>query len=692
MQDLMGIDLKEYIDLVNQYYDRYILGDEPMPDSVPAGMRQDTYNSWRRSKNNHVDPNSSKSFMASPEELRRRMQELSPYLEIAEPYLANIYNFIRGSNYMLHIIDGQGLLLKYYADDALISNLFTMAAQLQIGSKRDESFAGTDSATLCKSLDREVQVIGPEHYMKNNHRFFCSSAPIHDSHNQLLFILTIMGPVELYQSHTLGMAYSAANSIELALRNHDHTQHLKRANELLSYTLDSLNPGVLVTDHNNHILNTNKVFLNAFILTRDSCIGKSISEVFEIDSFPEEIRDLDHDVTNIQCTLRTSYGLSFSTVMSLKVTTNETYDGPLKYFTFLEHQVVSEIVNAMTSSTAVFTFDSIIGSSDRMMHTKQLAASISDSFSNVLILGESGTGKELFAQSIHNASHRKDKPFIALNCSSIPKNLIESELFGYDSGAFTGARKGGQPGKFELADHGTLFLDEIGDMPLELQSSLLRVLQTHEIMRLGSSKPIKLDVRIIAATNRNLQQAIENGSFRKDLYYRLNVLNLTLPPLREHPEDIPVLTYAFIDRFAAAFGKGKCSISNGAMNILCSYAWPGNVRELENAIERAINIIDGPVITTAHLPQQIVQSVLGKKAGRSAPRDADRTAGHDPVPEGGSAAPRSPVLKERQTIIELLQKENGHVASVAEQMKIPVSTLYRKLKQYELRAKDYKKW
>ena len=692
MTEITNINSKEYIELVNTYYERYILGDEPMPDSVPTGMRQDTYNSWRRAKKHHVDPNSSESFMVPQEELQKSLDELAPYLEIAEPYLDNIYRFIRGSNYLLHITDSQGRLLKYYADDALISNLFTMVSQLRIGSKRNEAIAGTDSTSLCISLDRAVQVIGPEHYLKHNHRFFCSSAPIHDNHNQLLFILTIMGPVELFQNHTLGMAFSAASSIELALQNQNHLQNLRRGNELLNYTLDSLNTGILVTDHENQILNANDVFLRMFNFTRNSCIGKAFSDIFEIESFPEGIRRFNKNVSSIQCTVRTSYGLSFSTVMSLKVTTNENYDGPLRYFTFMEHQLVNELVNKMTSSSAVFTFDSIIGTSERMQHTKQMAASISDSFSNVLILGESGTGKELFAQSIHNSSHRRDKPFIALNCSSIPKNLIESELFGYDSGAFTGARKGGQPGKFELADHGTLFLDEIGDMPLELQSSLLRVLQTHEIMRLGSTKPIKLDVRIIAATHRDLLQAIENGSFRQDLYYRLNVLNLMLPPLREHPEDIPVLTYAFIDRFAAALGKGKCSISDSAIDILCRYSWPGNVRELENTIERAINIIEGTEITPSHLPLQIVHAADPVLSGQSASQEPSGTIGMIPVSGETGSLPHSPVLQERKRIIYLLQQENGHVASVARHLQIPVSTLYRKLKQYDLRAKDYKKW
>ena len=687
-----NFDSREFIDLVDKYYKKYILDDEPMPDSVPQGMRQEIYNSWKRSKENHVDPRSSESFMVPKEELQKSLDELAPYLEIAQPYLDNIYHFIRGSNYMMHITDRQGILLKYYADDTFISNLFTMTAQLRFGSKRNEAIAGTDSTSLCISLDRAVRVIGPEHYLEHNHRFFCSSAPIHNSSNELLFILTIMGPLELYQDHTLGMAFSAATGIELALRNQEHIQSLQQNNELLNFTLDSLNTAILVTDNENQILNVNDIFLKMFNFTSDACVGKNFSEVFEIGSFPKHIRDFDRELDNVQCTVRTTLGFSFNVVMSMQTTSGGSVAEPSHYYTFHEQQMVNALVNQMTRSSAVFTFDSILGISDCMTQTKKLALSISDSFSNVLILGESGTGKELFAQSIHNASHRRGKPFIALNCSSIPKNLIESELFGYDSGAFTGASKNGQPGKFELADHGTLFLDEIGDMPLELQSSLLRVLQTHEITRLGGSKPIKLDVRIIAATHRDLKQAVENGAFRKDLYYRLNVLNLTLPPLRERPDDIPLLTYAFIDRFSAALGKGKCTISNQALNILCRYTWPGNVRELENIIERATNIITGTEITAEHLPPELSRAA----AGGSIQPDEDALSADGLASAPGMAAQNnaslSPAIRERQRIIELLQQEHGHVASVAQHLGIPVSTLYRKLKQYELRAKDYKKW
>lgn len=227
----------------------------------------------------------------------------------------------------------------------------------------------------------------------------------------------------------------------------------------------------------------------------------------------------------------------------------------------------------------------------------KLAAS---SVSTVLLNGESGTGKELFAQAIHNASSRRRGPFIAINCGALPRDLIESELFGYDEGAFTGARKGGQLGKFEFANGGTIFLDEIGDMPLETQVKLLRVLQERQITRLGGHKAIPVDIRVIAATNRNLEQLVEQGNFRSDLFYRLNVMSITIPPLRERAEDTVLLTQNMLRKISKKLNKKIVRISTGFFQSIRNYSWPGNVRQLENVLERCINLVDDGVLRLDH--------------------------------------------------------------------------------------------
>jgi transcriptional regulator with PAS, ATPase and Fis domain len=255
--------------------------------------------------------------------------------------------------------------------------------------------------------------------------------------------------------------------------------------------------------------------------------------------------------------------------------------------------------------TATFKFDNIVCQNKTLKATVARAKKIANSPSTILLTGESGTGKEVFAQAIHNASDREEGPFIPINCGAIPKELVQSELFGYEAGAFTGADRKGRMGKFEIADGGTLFLDEIGDMPLKMQINLLKVIADRSVVRIGGAKQIPVDVRLIAATNQNLLDEIEKGNFREDLYYRLNVVPFRLPPLRERPEDvIPIAEYS-LSRISKRFGKQISRIHPDAKQALAAYAWPGNIREVRNAIEQAVNMAQGDTILLKHLPDYI---------------------------------------------------------------------------------------
>ncbi|NLA06978.1 MAG: sigma 54-interacting transcriptional regulator, partial [Firmicutes bacterium] len=259
-----------------------------------------------------------------------------------------------------------------------------------------------------------------------------------------------------------------------------------------------------------------------------------------------------------------------------------------------------------------FTFNDIIGTSHAITQVKQQALTAAKYDSNILLTGETGTGKELFARAIHNASPRRDYPFVAVNCTAIPESLLESELFGYEAGAFTGASKNGKPGKFELANHGTLFLDEIGDMPLFLQAKLLRAIQNMEITRVGGLYPKRIDARIISATNQDLEELMRTHRFRDDLYYRLCVVPINLPPLRQRPDDIPVLADYFIARYAHQFNKAVHGLTDNALDLLMAYDWPGNARELENVIEYAVNFATDEWITVEKLRDRIPSCSSGK--------------------------------------------------------------------------------
>ncbi len=268
----------------------------------------------------------------------------------------------------------------------------------------------------------------------------------------------------------------------------------------------------------------------------------------------------------------------------------------------------STISSLLSTADTYMSSDSIISVSPEMLKLKKRALQVAQSDSTILITGESGTGKGLLAMSIHENSRRSHMPFITVNCAAIPEMLLESELFGYEKGAFTGAEKTGKLGKFQLADKGTIFLDEIGDMPLHLQVKLLTCLQNRQVDPVGSTHPVDVDVRVIAATNKDLESMIRNNQFREDLYFRLNVIPLYIPPLRQRPEDIDVLVDHAIEKFSRKLNKGILGISSSARDALNRYEWPGNVREIENAIEYAINMENTPEIQTSSLPDKIAAS------------------------------------------------------------------------------------
>lgn len=336
---------------------------------------------------------------------------------------------------------------------------------------------------------------------------------------------------------------------------------------------------------------------------------------------------------------------------------------------------VHRLVNRYSISPARFCFDDILTRSEIMRDTVELAKAASQNKSTILIQGESGTGKEMFAQSIHNQSRYADGPFIAVNCGAIPRELVGSELFGYVEGAFTGARKGGSPGKFELAQGGTLFLDEIGDMPLEQQAALLRVLQEKQVCRLGSSKAIPIDVRVICATNRDLYSEVQKGTIRKDLYFRLNVISLRIPPLRERPEDIDLLLKHFLVQGDPQWLEHIHAIDPVVWDLLKRYSWPGNVRELQNFAERIQFAVNDYVIRPEDLPLEIQTLYYDRETDRSI----------TPLPLKQLNIKQQLAEVEANQIKALLIQYNGNVSRVAEALGVSRRTVDRRIKKYGLK-------
>ncbi|HZW83541.1 MAG TPA: sigma 54-interacting transcriptional regulator [Candidatus Deferrimicrobium sp.] len=313
-----------------------------------------------------------------------------------------------------------------------------------------------------------------------------------------------------------------------------------------------------------------------------------------------------------------------------------------------------------------YTFSNIIGTSSAILLTKALAEKAALGKSTVLLHGESGTGKELFAHAIHAASTRHDQPFVRVNCGAIPAELLEAELFGYEEGAFTGAKKGGKHGKFELANKGTIFLDEIGDLPLAMQAKVLRILQEKEVERVGGNRLLQLDIRVIAATHRDLEKMIDAGEFRRDLYYRLNVFTVTIPPLREREGDVLLLSEHLLRKFQRELGSTLKMLDRSVVELFQLYAWPGNVRELQNAIERAINVAEGNMIQLKDLPLYL-QDLEGSRTN---------TALQPLTLELAEA--------ERRAILKALKTTGGNKAKAAEILGIHRTNLYRKMDKFGL--------
>jgi len=328
----------------------------------------------------------------------------------------------------------------------------------------------------------------------------------------------------------------------------------------------------------------------------------------------------------------------------------------------------------------------LVGQSAAMRAVYEVISKVADSPSTVLITGESGTGKELVALALHRGSSRRDQPLIKVNCAAIPKDLVESELFGYEKGAFTGA-VGSKPGRFELADGGTLFLDEIGEIPVEMQVKLLRALQESEFEHVGGIKTIRVDVRLIAATNRDLKSLIAEGRFREDLFYRLNVVPIALPPLRERKEDIPPLTQHFVEKYDRRLGKKVERLDPDALEILLGYSWPGNIRELENLMERSVLFADGPVISASQLPE----SLREKTTGAPMPIAAVGPIGAIAAPSGASMKEivrQAQAELERELISRALEETDGNVTRAAKRLQISRKSLQVKMKELGLRGLD----
>ena len=463
-------------------------------------------------------------------------------------------------------------------------------------------------------------------------------------------------------------------------------ERLQRDRLIFSTLLDISTDGFLIVDDRGIIIDINKAYCNFLEIRHQDALGRYVLDVITNSRLPDILAswkteiDVVHKLAEGQSPKKDKFvavtrapvkqgdnvvaavgQIKFSTETRNLAEKLQHMDGELQYY---KNELKRIIGNK-------YSFDTMIGQSPMLTAAKTLAQKAAQNDFNILITGETGTGKEVFAHAIHFASRRRLKPFIRINCAAIPSELMESELFGYDTGSFTGAKKGGKVGKFEMANGGTVFLDEIGDMPLNMQAKLLRVLQEREVERVGGSGAIPVDVRVMAATNQNLEEKIHSRLFRSDLFYRLNVIQIKVPTLQQRLQDIPMLVDFFLQEMNERYGV-RIGIAPESLDVLAKYQWPGNIRELKNVIERAFTMVEEGTITTAHLPAHIISKV---KLGQ--------------VHLDGKSLDTVMGEIEKGILIDALARNNHNYRKTAKELGIHRATLYKKLEKYDMNRREF---
>ncbi len=591
----------------------------------------------------------------------RAQQDL---ITVATPFIEDIHQFTEGSNCAIVLTDGAGCILVVGGDNAAVEA--AAALGFQQGTYWTEDSAGTTALGMALVTAMPVQVVGAEHYFRALHDVVTTAAPIHDVRGRIISVLGTVGPALTANAHMLGLMMSAARAIGNQLQAdwylHEANRHLSEVNAILG----TITEGILVWDAHGEIQHVSEQAAQMLDLQPRSVLGRELRSVFTLPPELEEALQSETELRDVEINL-----IVMNRPVRCLITLRPIQGAggsPASYVALLspiEH--VRQIAQQQYGTQATIIIDDIQAESTLMRRVVRQARTAARGMAPVLISGEGGVGKNLLARAIHNDGPRAGKPFIDLNCRAIPHELMAREIIGQEKDTNTR----GQPSKFELADGGTLLLDQIESLSLELQAALLYVIETKHVTRLGSSHPIPVDVRIIAATTVDLEDLVAQGSFLSHLYYRFGVFHIDVPPLRERVEDIPLLAERFLARSTRREGRAFW-LQDDAIEVLHRYPWPGNVRELESVLERAMTQSHDGLIRAADLPEVV-------RRGRV-------LSGQSPRPE--------PVLSvtdaEREAILRAGWATRGRVSEMARLLGIGRSTLWRKMKRLSINPASFK--
>lgn len=637
------------------------------------GMRETIAKSWHRSRLKNVNclrPVIKHDIGETPHGMRA-VNNRPTLFEYIFSHAEKMYQQNNCRDKAVVVTDAQANVIRIYGSKS------ELAALKEVGVSEESSLleatAGTNALGTCLYTHKPVCVIQSEHYKTVFAPYISYGAPIFDERNEIAALIGVFARDDERMDPTwLSLIELTAMSISKECLIYHQRHDLIDLEANFVRLINTMNFGIVLLDAQARIIKANSIARYFFLMYEYELVGQHITNFIS----PQDIDFslLDSDIYDQEICIHSGEVKKFTFLASVYLTS--TWDAQKNYLlVFNKAPSKPELAPSMPIQVAKWHFNDIVGSSPLLAETLNLARIASKTNCTVLITGESGVGKELVAQAIHNDSRCANGPFVAVNCGAIPKGLAESELFGYENGAFTGAKRSGMPGKFELANGGTIFLDEIGEMSPDLQICLLRALQEQEVTRVGGKTPIKINVRVIAATNKNLEDAINNGAFRMDLYYRLNVFNIHVPPLRERCNDISNLAHYFLQKYKIRSNQAFVGFTSEAINALQNYPWPGNVRELENTVERAVIVCRSDRIRLDDLPENI--RACYHQDGISEPKSAVLMADPDPIPLSANEA-------EKDIILRALRSTNGNISKAATVIGISRRTLYRKMKKFNI--------
>lgn len=659
--------------------------------------------SWRRCAALGLDPYSERGA-EDDSQMAHVVSGISyELLSLVRPAIEDLHQFIEGSASVVVFADVGARVVDLFGDRQLQKEFEHLG--LAIGASWREEQQGSNALALALQESFPMQLDGAMHYRAALHTLYTAAAPMYDLMGHAVGVLAVVGKHENCHPHTLGMVAAAAQAMSNQLQMQ---VWLSNANNLLfelKVILQTLPEGILLLRRDGVISQMNAPAGTMLGLAPAKVTGRRLRDVLPLPTLLLQALATQQPLTDEEIVFDTMHGrvtclCSLKPISSYRPETGLEHlvgssgimlsepvapDGFVMILRSIER--VQKLVNRITGARARLTFANVIGESPALKEALRLAQLAAKSNSTVLLQGETGTGKDIFAQSIHNASTRAEGPFVAINCAAIPRELINTELFGYEGGSFTGADRQGRSGKFEQAHGGTLFLDEIGDMPLELQATLLRAIETRTIVRIGGQRVIPADVRIIVATHKDLREEVRRGTFRSDLFYRLNVLSIHIPALHERIDDLPLLVQYFLRRQSRTLGR-SFAITTEALTAMQHHTWPGNIRELENMLERVTYLMPKDTITLDDLPAEFRQTTAQSEAVQHllSPSTQRLSPAHrrQDDAEQARALKQHSTNAEIQAIVQALHANNDHITQAAALLGISRTTLWRKMVKYGL--------